>query len=140
MAVVHIESPCPLKLNQLDPVEGGFHCSQCNKVVLDFRDKSDDNILSVLKKAEEQRVCGLYNSNQVLKSFKPGFQILRFAASLLLVFGVTLFASCGNDVREYKIGDSTKMGDSVATIEGYAKLKADSMRIADSLASADSMK
>ncbi len=133
MAVVNIPNPCPLKLNQLSPVDGGFFCSQCSKVVIDFRERADEEIISALKNSEKGRVCGVYQHHQVNNKSKPTFEVMRFVASLLLAFGVTLFASCGSD-ETYKIGDSLAMGDSVSMFELEAQMKADSTRLADSVA------
>lgn len=136
MAVVHVPNPCPLKLNQLSPVEGGFYCGQCSKVVIDFREKSDVEIVNTLNNSVKGRVCGVYYPRQVNSNFKPTFPVLKFVASLLLAFGVTLFASCGNE-PVHKIGDSLAMGDSVAMLEIQARATADSTRAADSMAKPD---
>lgn len=136
MSVVNIPSPCPLKLNQLSPVDGGFYCGQCCKVVVDFREKSDAEILSTLENSDKGRVCGVYHDHQVNTGFRPTFQVLRFVASLVLAFGVTLFASCGNEKPKHTMGDSMR-NDSVQLLEDMARAKADSLRIGDSIAHID---
>jgi hypothetical protein len=138
MAVVNIPNPCPLKLNQLTPVAGGFHCDQCGKTVIDFRGKPDEEVISTLAGSENGRVCGVYQPHQVNAGVKPSFQLLKFVASLFLAFGMSLFAACDNDVARHTIGDSMRI-DSVAAMEQYAQLKADSVRIADSMRIGDSI-
>ena len=147
MPVVNIPNPCPLKLNQLSPVEGGFYCGQCSKVVIDFREKSNDEILTVLESADQKRVCGIYNPEQVNRPNAPSFDILKFVASLVLVFGMSLFISCGEDktdrevmgevcvppdsMQNHRPHDSV-MGDSIA-VSANVQWQADSTRTADSV-------
>lgn len=87
MPVVHIPEPCPRTPGSMQNAAGGFYCDDCSKVVIDFRDKSNDEILGVFSGKGTTRICGVFNRSQASRGPKPTFELARFAAAVLLVFG-----------------------------------------------------
>lgn len=55
--------PCNMHLNDFSQQEKGHHCAQCDKVLTDFRTKSNDEIVETIK-ASPGRVCGIFNRDQ----------------------------------------------------------------------------
>ena len=74
----HIENPCPMILARIKK-EGDFYCKSCSKEIIDFRDKSNEEIIANSKNG----VCGIYNENQVTTTHY-GFR-KRFLFQLLTV-------------------------------------------------------
>jgi len=93
MAVVNIPDPCSRKPESMVPVSGGYYCDDCCKVVIDFREKSNEEILSELRNRESQRICGFFTKAQASRGGKVTFELARFAAAILLVFGSILFVT-----------------------------------------------
>lgn len=110
MAVVNIPDPCSRKPESMVPVDGGFYCDDCCKVVIDFRNKSDEEILSALRNKNAPRPCGFFTKTQASRGGKLTFELARFAAALLLVFGSVLFVTstsgCGGMMAEEPMNDS----------------------------------
>lgn len=123
MRVVHIAEPCHRKPENMEPVSGGFFCDECCKVVIDFREKSNEEILSTLSNRGSERLCGYFNKSQASRG-KLTFQLARFAAAVLLVFGSVLFVT-----------SSTGCGGGMEpSVDSMLYMQADSIRIADSIA------
>lgn len=110
MAVVNIPDPCSRKPESMELVNGGYYCDDCCKVVIDFRDKTNDEILNTLRNKSKDRICGFFTKAQATRGGKPTFGLARFAAALLLVFGSVLFVTsttgCGGMPQEPSVMDS----------------------------------
>jgi hypothetical protein len=140
MALVNIPIPCTEDFSKMTAAEKGFHCASCQKVVVDFRNKSDQEISDFIHENRGQNTCGRFKVSQVVRQRSFGFQIIRFAAALLLVFGSMLFTGCFQDEPEV-MGDICVDPQSQHDYElMMARMKRDSTRLADSIASADSTK
>ncbi|HLP53474.1 MAG TPA: hypothetical protein VK151_00515 [Fluviicola sp.] len=55
--------PCNMHLDDFTQREKGYHCAQCDKVLKDFRDKSNDEIIATIR-STPGRVCGIFTSDQ----------------------------------------------------------------------------
>ena len=60
---VQIEDPCHEDWNRMTPQGVGRHCDACEKVVVDFSNKSDAYIANYLKK--HNNVCGRFKGTQL---------------------------------------------------------------------------
>jgi hypothetical protein len=81
---LRIENPCPVRLSRMTPSESGFFCNSCSKTVVDFRNKSMEEVLANI----EVGGCGIFTSEQ-LPNQKPmtwrkwlGFYALAFLSFL----------------------------------------------------------
>lgn len=103
---VTIPNPCYENWNGMTPAEQGRFCSKCCKTVIDFSTKTNEEILSMLKTRQNERVCGHFNVTQLnqpatltislLQYGRPlGFRKI-FILSLFIAFGTTLF-SCRDE-------------------------------------------
>lgn len=142
MPVVNIPDPCSRKPESMVPVEAGYYCDSCCKVVIDFREKSNEEILSAIRNSGQGQLCGYLNKSQATRGGKLKFQMARFAAALLLVFGSILFVTstsgCGGGLVEVYTQDSVTYAHQIALQDSIQK--ADSIRLADSIAKADTTK
>jgi len=73
----------------MQPIEGGRLCAQCNKCIVDFREKSDLEI-AIIRATSPEPVCGIYTEEQLsfnIHSSKrqknPFRRALAFSATLL---------------------------------------------------------
>ncbi len=76
---MEIKNPCPASLANMPKSENGYYCSSCDKCVIDFRDKSIDEIKSTLKPSD----CGIFLPHQ-LTDQKRYTGIRRYAFGLLV--------------------------------------------------------
>ncbi len=83
-----IEQPCPMTLGRIKNGDH-FYCKSCNNTIVDFRDKSMDEIVQSLSK---QSTCGIFNDDQIVK---PSFS---FTTTLLFKF-LTFLAVSGFNVK-----------------------------------------
>ncbi len=110
--IVRIPEPCHEDWNQMQPDAKGKFCSSCRKSVVDFSNKTDAEIKTILIEHKDQKVCGHFKKTQIdrplnfpldPKNLPYPISITKtFAIALFLVFGSMLF-SCkdekGNDLH-----------------------------------------
>ena len=53
-----IKEPCDKKWNELHPNDRGAFCNACSKTVVDFTEKSNEEIVEYLRTSSEKNVCG----------------------------------------------------------------------------------
>ncbi len=109
MLNVNIPKPCHEDWSKMTPTQKGAFCGKCQLEVIDFTNLSNNEIKNTLFEACGKRVCGHIkpqqltelNSdftrwrNQSVKQFKA-----KFLWACVLVFGMTLFAGCSDDVYQ----------------------------------------
>lgn len=96
-----IPNPCNENWNEMLPEEKGHFCLKCSKTVVDFSNKSKNEIKSFFKESTE-RVCGRFKNDQLYNYRKEisSFQIKRFLAAIYLVFGAFLFSCSASDFNK----------------------------------------
>jgi len=92
MSQLKINNPCPVSLSNMKKCGDNFACKSCDKIVIDFRNKTDEQIRKELTKG----TCGIFNTSQL-----PGqtnYSNFRQVAFNLL----TLFSFLGFNVSPLK--------------------------------------
>jgi len=83
---LHIAEPCHENWDKMSTVEKGRHCNVCSKNVIDFTDKSDEEIYRHV--TQHSNICGRFQKTQLNREIKleraTGFNLKPYAASLLL--------------------------------------------------------
>lgn len=75
---IQINNPCPMLLSKMK-TDNGFYCSSCKKDIVDYRGKSEDQILQHI----EENTCGIFDENAVNT---PNFGLRhRFLFKLLTI-------------------------------------------------------
>ncbi|MGL5888741.1 MAG: hypothetical protein ACRC3B_02580, partial [Bacteroidia bacterium] len=107
----------------MHPQANGRFCDSCCKVVVDFTNFSDQEIVDYLQAKNKERVCGRFKVDQVkqtpvpeiiqLKDRNKIWKLQQFAAALLLAFGSILFTSCNKHLK----GKTRITGDTVLVTE-----------------------
>ncbi len=84
---ITVEHPCPMSVFRLKTKDGYFYCNSCSKNIVDFRDRSVEEI----KKLATKDTCGIFYTSQL---HQPKFS---FATSLKF-FALTICSILGMQV------------------------------------------
>jgi hypothetical protein len=96
---ISIKKPCHENWDAMTPNEQGAFCGKCIKTVVDFSNKSLDEIKAFFAGKQDEKVCGRFEKTQLTalsfdafyNEFK-GFNFTkRFAVILYFTFGMWLF-------------------------------------------------
>lgn len=86
---MRVENPCPMILSRMSCGDGSFTCTSCKTQVVDFRNKS----LEEIKRLSTPDTCGIFTTDQL-----PGQQKMAFSRKA--VFYALAFCSfLGFNVR-----------------------------------------
>lgn len=100
---ISIPKACHEDWNQMTPGERGRFCSMCKKTVLDFSEKTDEEILDFISAHRNENLCGRFRTDQLEHDFSrielplpvyrsPLSFLNAFLVALLFCFGTTLFS------------------------------------------------
>lgn len=93
---LNISSKCPENWEGMDPCGENKHCLSCNKIVYDFTQKSDEEIIRFLNANKDQKICGRLTAAQIKQvSPKRPSMIWRTMSFLL----PTVFVMGMNDAK-----------------------------------------
>ena len=138
-----IPEPCHEDWEKMTPANQGSFCDSCAKIVVDFTKMKDHEVINYFENHKEQKTCGRFLSKQVnqnISSLAPPVRTLnqpinlnftipelkkvktfthRFIVALLIIFGNTLFTSCGNGSPETlgKVVSPYTKGESIPAID-----------------------
>lgn len=62
---INIPKPCTEDWDKMTQTEKGRHCASCNKVVIDFSNMNDQEIISILLKNRNKKICGNFYNTQI---------------------------------------------------------------------------
>lgn len=74
-------------------VTGGLHCDQCAKVITDFTQLSDAELIALLSRKRDTEICGRFYNHQLEKLYTPQHSAVsapRFSLRLALAGLLTL--------------------------------------------------
>ena len=78
---IHIENPCEVNWQEMTPGKDGRFCNSCNKIVVDFTNKSLNEIQTHLTSSSLQ-VCGRYSMRHTSAANKWESFLNRFEITL----------------------------------------------------------
>lgn len=85
---ISIPEPCHEDWNKMTPKEKGRHCAACNKTVIDFTSKTDEQVIKTFE--IENNLCGRFKKQQLNREMvltrKDKNNYLSLAASGLFAF------------------------------------------------------
>lgn len=85
---INIPEPCHEDWNKMTPKEKGRHCAACNKTVIDFTSKTDEQVIKTFE--NENNLCGRFKMQQLNREMvltrKDKNNYLSLAASGLFAF------------------------------------------------------
>lgn len=84
---LRIDNPCPVLLGRMKKQDDGYFCKSCAKTVVDFREKTEDEIASLIT----EDTCGVFYNHQ-LNGQKRTSRMKQFAFYLLTVLSFLGFS------------------------------------------------
>ena len=121
MKKFRIDEPCHENWAGMTPTEKGAFCMSCSKQVIDFTNKSNEEIKRSFREMTEKSICGRIGTNQ-LESLNNQFSYSQISSNyqlnramlfaLLVVFGLSLF-SCSDEKGAKKIIEIQKQVEQV---------------------------
>ncbi len=85
---MQIKNPCPVAIQRMDKKGDQFFCNSCQKDVIDFRDKSIDEIKQIISYGG----CGIFNPDQMTHQKTYGFfhRTLFYGLALISFIGFNI--------------------------------------------------
>jgi hypothetical protein len=101
---VSVPEPCPVKWDSMQARENGKYCGTCDKVVVDFANKTNEEIIDYLNSEKGKNSCGSFLKGQLEPKTIPQpvsnkKNVRIFLAALYFVFGGFLFLSNKADAQ-----------------------------------------
>jgi hypothetical protein len=134
--VLSVPKPCSEKWSSFTSASDGGFCSSCSKVVIDFTDKSQDEIADYFGHKKEN-TCGRFRANQLTPyvihqplGINPGWKLLITSLVILLVsivgkpsFGNPFTSRAGTEIVLFQenLRDETQITKSDYIIKGIIK-------------------
>ena len=105
MKKISIPEPCHENWADFTPTQKGAFCGSCKIDVVDFSDRSSDEVKEILQQNAGKHMCGRFRKTQLTElnndffawqnQSSRSFQS-KFLYACLLVFGMTLFTGCSS--------------------------------------------
>jgi hypothetical protein len=92
--IIRVPEPCHENWNEMTPKEQGRHCDVCSKVVVDFRNKTKDEIISTIENTSG-KTCGRFSNHQLDQETKPLKKYIYPVAASLAGLAVMLPTAAG---------------------------------------------
>jgi hypothetical protein len=107
---IKLSFQCPKQLNELQSCNGDWYCDDCKKIVYDFREMTEDQIMARFAK-NDYKMCGIFNAGRVEVLPKYG-KWFKWASAAMLFLGLT---SCHSGTDKPLIGDTIAVSSSHQT-------------------------
>jgi len=141
---IYIPEPCHEDWDKMTPNEKGAYCKVCAKTVVDFSEKTDDDVQKFLLDNAENRICGRFRLSQIESDETPklkiempkwefpGFLIpvltpFRATALALMLCASAMLSSCSSE--GYGSGDDRRLAGTVVAIDTTKKIDIDETMI-----------
>jgi hypothetical protein len=96
---IYIPEPCHEDWDKMTPNEKGAYCKICAKTVVDFSEKTDEDVQKFLLDNSENKICGRFRLSQIesdetpkLKIEMPKWEFPGFLIPVLTPFRATVLA------------------------------------------------
>lgn len=125
---INIAEPCHENWNKMSPVEQGRFCGSCQKNVIDFTTKSDEEIISFFNNYNGNS-CGRFTDEQLNRpiqsiELKPASRFIKYASSLLMpaaLFSVKANAQTASPVNNDSLEEVQFAPSTVVTVGTFMK-------------------
>jgi len=94
----------------MQPKGNGRYCGSCQKIVVDYTTKTNEEISEHIRQNYGKQLCGTFKDEQLSPSKlnQTDENAVRFLAALLLVFGMSLFSCSSGSLQSIDLGDTIK--------------------------------
>lgn len=120
--IVEIKKPCEVDLNLMAPDSKGRFCSVCQTSVVDFTNKSSEEIVMYFQQEYNQNACGTFNAWDV----KTGNKLDNFISYLyskklkfvaVLITTILILSGCKTRKHGRTSGNVRFLDEKINTIE-----------------------
>lgn len=89
----------------MDSCDNGKHCKVCNRTVIDFRNKSQEELDSLKK--THKNICGIFSETQVAKGYENYRQLV---ATTVLAVGLSITSNAQNqeEIDPFRLPETIK--------------------------------
>ncbi len=117
---LHIPQPCPFAPKSSRQCGTGYYCSKCDKVVVDFRDKSLEEI-----QAAGKNICGIFYADQLgaQQKMRPHKAIAFAVLTVFSFLGIQASPLSGNIFQKDKLHAVSKPDPETKKDKKEKKLK-----------------
>jgi hypothetical protein len=107
---IKVENPCPFLLNRMKKEGNNYFCNSCSKTVIDFRDKTEDEIKCNVRKD----TCGIFTIDQLKGHKRQSFlrQTLFYCLTVLSFLGFNVKPLTAQTIDTNKTQTDTVIIDS----------------------------
>jgi hypothetical protein len=120
---LRIDNPCPFVPTRMNKEGDNFYCKSCKKTIIDFREKSSDDI----KRTINKDTCGVFTVDQLpgQQRLKPSRQILFYFFSVLSLLGFAVRPLAAQTIPKQKetVTVDSKQKSNEDEGDGNAKIK-----------------
>lgn len=133
---ITIPKPCNEDWNEMSPTEKGRFCDVCTKEVVDFTNKTSEEIQKYFVEKKDKKVCGRFKNEQLDKvTIQIPTQVLfsqvhfhkMFMLALLISMGTSLFSCKNSNGKKQKIENIEVVNDDPKTTIGLLLPQKDSV-------------
>lgn len=120
--LVEIKNPCKVNLDSVIPDEKGKFCSVCQTSVVDFTQKSTEEITSYFQTYGSDKKCGVFKSEMVQTDSKLDIFISYLYSNKLrciaiLVTGILIITGCKTKKHTQTMGNVRFLDEKMNAIE-----------------------
>lgn len=112
-----VDEPCHEDWDNMTPTEQGRFCDACSKVVIDFANKSDHEVLRLIDAAKGAETCGQFASDQLNRAMYYPLKETNSFSLRAVLFGATLTSILG--LESCKSSKGTKTVGKVMTTKSF---------------------
>ena len=125
LPIIEIKKPCHENLNNMAPNSEGRFCGTCQTSVIDFTDKSPNEISDFFKNNKREKLCGIFNSEVVkTESIIDNFIYYLFSKKIkflaLFIVSILIVSGCKTKKQGKSYGTSRildKKNESIESIQ-----------------------
>lgn len=117
LQTIGLSFKCPKVLNELQPCNGGWYCNGCQKLVHDFRGKTEQEIQQAFAESN-YKLCGMFEADRI-QIATPLPKWRRWATAAMIAMGFTGLYHAGFAQEPIKIGSSATAKNNTAVSPGF---------------------
>lgn len=109
--IVRLKFTCNRNWEDMVPIKDGRFCNDCQKMVVDFTDKTNDEITAYLMNSATQ-VCGRFQNSQLVPAPpKPVWKCWLSAAAMFVTVFIGIKEASGQQLAQAKESNNVKISD-----------------------------
>jgi hypothetical protein len=128
---VHIPQPCHEKWNEMTPTQKGAFCGSCQKEVIDFTGKTNQQVFEILSK--NKGGCGRFYNHQLWIDISPQKPVSSFFKIRALAASIFSFVSFSQLTAKPSAPKDDIALTTIADTSTLYTTPADSIEVADSI-------